>query len=65
MYCEVNRIPAISRILRIQLATNFSRWKSLVVSQPRNSSCSGWGLDKREIAMSRLIPKDIFYFKRD
>ena len=37
----------------------------LVVSQPRNSSCSCCGLDKREIAMARLIPKDIFYFKRD
>ena len=28
----------------------------LVVSQPRNSGCSGRGLDKQEIASARLLP---------
>ena len=37
----------------------------LVVSQPRNSSCFRRDLDKQEIAIARLLPKNTFDFKHD
>ena len=38
---------------------------ALVVSQPRNSSCFRRDLDKQEIAIARLLPKNTFDFKHD
>ena len=37
----------------------------LVVSQPRNSSYSGWGFDRPGIATARLLPKNTFHSKHD
>ena len=41
------------------------RNRMLVVSQPRNSSCFRRDLDKQEIAIARLLPKNTFDFKHD